>query len=83
MKQTGITRQVDKLGRIVIPSEVRKNLGITEKSLLEIFIDNGMIILKKFEYGGCILCGNTENLADHDGTKICKSCLVKMLEQVK
>lgn len=48
MKSTGITRRIDDLGRIVIPKEIRKNLKIKENEILEIFIDNDNIILKKF-----------------------------------
>ena len=48
MKSTGITRRIDDLGRIVIPKEIRKNLKIKENEVLEIFIENENIILKKF-----------------------------------
>lgn len=48
MKSTGITRRIDDLGRIVIPKEIRKNLKIKENEVLEIFINNDEIILKKF-----------------------------------
>lgn len=48
MKSTGITRRIDDLGRIVIPKEIRKNLKIKENDVLEIFINNDEIILKKF-----------------------------------
>lgn len=50
MKSTGITRRIDDLGRIVIPKEIRKNLKIKENEVLEIFINNDEIILKKFSY---------------------------------
>ena len=48
MKSTGITRRIDDLGRIVIPKEIRKNLKIKENEILEIFIYNEEIILKKY-----------------------------------
>ena len=48
MKSTGITRRIDDLGRIVIPKEIRKNLKIKENEILEIFIENESIILKKY-----------------------------------
>ena len=48
MKSTGITRRIDDLGRIVIPKEIRKNLKIKENEVLEIFIENENIILKKY-----------------------------------
>lgn len=48
MKTTGITRKIDELGRIVIPKEIRKNLGIRDGETLEIYLDSDSIILKKF-----------------------------------
>ena len=48
MKNTGIARKVDELGRIVLPIELRKQLGITEKTdALEIYVEDGRIILEK------------------------------------
>ena len=48
MKQTGVTRKIDELGRIVIPKEIRKNLGIRDGEALEIFTSEDSIILKKY-----------------------------------
>ena len=39
MRATGIVRRIDDLGRVVIPKEIRKNLGIKEGDPLEIFVD--------------------------------------------
>ena len=47
MKNIGITRRIDELGRIVIPKEIRKKLHITAGDLLEINLDDNSIILKK------------------------------------
>lgn len=47
MKATGIVRRIDDLGRIVIPKEIRRNLGIREGDPLEIFVDNGGVCLIK------------------------------------
>ena len=40
MRATGIVRRIDDLGRVVIPKEIRRNMGISEGSALEIFVDN-------------------------------------------
>lgn len=48
MKSTGIVRRIDELGRIVIPKEIRRNLRIRDSEMLEIFVDNDMIVLKKY-----------------------------------
>ena len=50
VKNTGMVRKVDRLGRIVIPKEIRNTLRITIDDPLELFIDGENIILKKFSY---------------------------------
>lgn len=48
MKATGVVRRIDDLGRIVIPKEIRRNFKINEGDSLEIFVESGNIILKKY-----------------------------------
>ena len=49
MKETGIVRRIDDLGRVVIPKEIRRTLRIREGNPLEIFVDReGEVILKKY-----------------------------------
>lgn len=49
MKATGIVRRIDDLGRVVIPREVRKNMGIKEGDPLEIYTNGkGEVIFKKY-----------------------------------
>ncbi len=74
MKSTGIVRKVDELGRIVIPKELRKTLGIQEKDPLEIYVDAEKIILQKYE-PACIFCGSADNAENYKGKIICGECL--------
>lgn len=48
MKATGVVRRIDDLGRIVIPKEIRRTLKIRDGEELEIYIENDIILLKKF-----------------------------------
>lgn len=48
MKETGVVRRLDELGRIVIPKEIRKRLKIDNSDLVDIFTEEDKIILKKF-----------------------------------
>lgn len=48
MKQTGIVRRIDDLGRVVIPREIRNILLLQEGDPLEIFVDEDCIKLKKY-----------------------------------
>jgi AbrB family transcriptional regulator, transcriptional pleiotropic regulator of transition state genes len=62
MKATGIVRKTDQLGRVVIPMELRKKLSIGENDPLEIFVDDDMIILKKYlPDRTCLITGNISN----------------------
>lgn len=49
MKATGIVRRIDDLGRVVIPKEIRRSLGINEGEPLEIYLD-------KTTEGQTVLC---------------------------
>lgn len=49
MKATGIVRRIDDLGRVVIPKEIRKNMGIQEGDPLEIYTeDHAKIVICKY-----------------------------------
>lgn len=48
MKATGIVRRIDDLGRIVIPKEIRRNLGLREGEAMEIFLEDNCVCFKKY-----------------------------------
>ena len=73
MKTTGIVRQMDSLGRIVLPIELRRTLDIAQKDSLEIFVEGDQIILKKYE-PNCIFCGGAKDLREYHGKQICAKC---------
>ena len=47
IKATGMFRRTDDLGRVVVPKEIRRNLGIEAGDALEIFTDDDCVIFKK------------------------------------
>lgn len=47
METTGVVRRIDDLGRVVIPKEIRRTLGIKDGTSLEIFVDRDMVALRK------------------------------------
>lgn len=68
MKATGIVRRMDDLGRIVIPKEIRRNIGAKEGDPFEIYIgEDGVIAFKLYkpDYEGQvdILCTQLESQA--------------------
>lgn len=81
MKSTGIVRKVDELGRIVLPIELRRTLGIEEKDRIEIFVDGESIILRKYQ-PACIFCDNAEDIINYKGKNICPDCIRAMNEKL-
>lgn len=69
MKDTGINRQLDNLGRITLPIELRRSLGIGKKDSLEIYTEDDKIILQK-RTPSDIFSGETEDLIDYCGYKV-------------
>ena len=72
MRHTGIVRNLDNLGRIVIPKEMRRVLGIEEKDPIEILIQDDAIMLRKYEPAD-LFTGDKEDLIDYCGKKISKN----------
>lgn len=73
MKAIGVVRKVDELGRIVIPVELRRNLGIEILDSAEFFIDGDAIVLKKYS-PGCVFCGQAKDVINYKGKRICSKC---------
>lgn len=77
MKSTGVKRQIDELGRFVLPVEIRRALGINLKDYLEIYTENGRIILEKYQ-PACLFCGSAEDNVTYEDKRICRTCLEKL-----
>ena len=77
MKSTGVVRKIDELGRIVLPSELRRVLGIHEGEELEISVDGERVILQK-RHDLCAFCGGDGPSIEFHGRRVCESCLTEM-----
>lgn len=73
MKSTGVVRQVDQLGREVLPMELRRTMNIHEMDGLEIFTEGDRIILRKYQ-PGCIFCNEVEDVWEFRGKMVCEKC---------
>ena len=77
MKSIGIVRKIDPVGRIVLPIELRKTLGIDDDTALEIFVDGEKIILKKYA-PSCIFCDSDDGVISYKGRNVCKHCIEEL-----
>ena len=75
MHDTGIVRRVDDLGRIVIPMELRRTLGIKVKDPMAIYVEGDRIILTKHK-DACAICGDAESeTVEIKGRPVCTDCI--------
>lgn len=76
MKDTGMNRKIDVLGRIVIPAEIRKSLNLKEGDKLGVSLDEGRIVLAPTK-DSCALCGARAGLVHvYPNKSICAGCQV-------
>lgn len=81
MKSTGVVRKIDELGRIVLPSELRRVFGIREGDQLEISVDGDRVILEK-RRDVCTFCSAESPSIDYKGRKVCESCAGELGQMV-
>ncbi|MDY8049638.1 AbrB/MazE/SpoVT family DNA-binding domain-containing protein [Paenibacillus polymyxa] len=81
MKNTGMTRPLDSLGRIVIPIEIRTNMGIEINEPLEFYIDveKGFMSIGKYsDRTSCKLCNSIQDLGYFKNFLLCRKCILDL-----
>lgn len=77
MKATGIIRNLDNLGRVTLPIELRRNLNLDIKDPVEIFVEDDKIILKKYEPSD-LFTGDKNDLIEYEGKMVSKDTIKKL-----
>ena len=75
MHSTGIIKDIDELGRFVIPGSIRRKIGF---KTFEIFLDGDDIVLKKIDAEYCVFCESKNDLIKFNSKRICKTCFDKI-----
>lgn len=77
---TGIVRGIDNLGRVVLPKELRTAMGLAGDSKVEIFAENGAIVMRKYiPPRACTFCGAVDdNAVLFEGCCICPACRARI-----
>lgn len=83
MKNTGIVRRLDDLGRITIPIELRRLLEIGDRDSVEIYTEDNKIVLQKYDSDAkCdIFDGSKDDLIEYNGKNVSKNS-IKALAQL-
>jgi len=74
LKTIGTARRIDQLGRVVVPAELRRMLGIRQGDLLDIRMEEGHLVLLKIE-PECAICGGGDELVEMHEKHVCKECV--------
>ena len=70
-------KKVDKLGRIVIPSELRKKYGLTEGIKIEFFDIGDGITVRPAEPFCKVCCGR---ISDSTTFPLCEACIAEAVK---
>lgn len=77
MKSTGIVRKLDELGRITLPIELRRTLGVGDRDPLEIYVESDRIILEKYAPVD-IFTGAKNDLIEYCGKYVSRSSIIEL-----
>lgn len=70
-----VVRKIDKTGRVVLPIDFRKNLGIKDGEEILLGINEGHITIKR-NIRSCRIC-NSE-LSNKNSFSLCEKCIEKI-----
>jgi transcriptional pleiotropic regulator of transition state genes len=73
MRSTGIVRKIDELGRIVLPSELRKILNMRHGDELAISVEGDQVILEK-RHDVCVFCSAEGPTIEYRSRRVCERC---------
>ncbi|MDO5517959.1 MAG: AbrB/MazE/SpoVT family DNA-binding domain-containing protein [Clostridium sp.] len=73
MMEEGIIRNLDSLGRVVIPKEMRKLLNVRDGDAVRIIKQDNGIVIRRAERT-CMLCGSEKDIVDYRDNYVCRRC---------
>ena len=77
-RKAGYVRDIDPLGRLVIPKQYRKEMDIPEEGgTVVVTCTNGVVTVAKAEKS-CIFCGETLELTEFKNRSVCLTCLAEI-----
>lgn len=74
MSDTGIVRRIDSLGRIVIPMEFRRTLGIHVHDQLGIRLEGDQVVIGRHS-DACAICGAEGDVVTVKDRVVCADCI--------
>lgn len=79
IKPTGVIRNIDDLGRVVIPKELRRTMGIAEGDTREISNEGEWIVLQPYKQF-CHFCGSDKDISTFKEKYVCENCIGELFD---
>ncbi len=80
-RNRSVTRKIDELGRIVLPIDMRKTIGMVPGDDVEITCEDSVITLRKLT-PSCVFCGDRNELYQISLGYVCPKCAAKIAEEL-
>ena len=74
MKSSQILRQIDNLGRIVIPKDIRRQMDLNCGDTITMDVSDGKLVILKAQER-CILCNSKRDLVCFNDKYVCRECI--------
>ena len=72
MKSTGMVRKLDDLGRVVIPKEIRRSMGLQDGEAMEFLVDDKGLLIRPYRPLCSVPGCHNEDVADLGGVRVCR-----------
>lgn len=81
-KSVGIVRSLDRLGRIVVPIELRRSMEMDIGNSIEFFIDveSKRMMMRSYRTRECLFCQAMDDLTYFHERFVCSECLHELLD---
>lgn len=77
MKPADCICKIDKLGRVLIPKNLRQKLDLAVDDPIEVFTEGDALVLKKYRKK-CAFCGSEDDIISYKEKYICRSCIAEL-----
>lgn len=75
--KSGMVREIDPLGRVVLPKEMRRTTGMDVGTRVEISAEDRVITLTPY-LAQCSFCGGDVDLKEFHGKNVCAKCRAEL-----
>lgn len=75
-----LAHKLDSEGRLVIPAEIRKRLGLEPGTPLEFFTRGSTVIVRPYR-PGCAICGECSGIVRIGAVALCRDCIRQFAEK--